>query len=222
MPQISKQPFYIDIPYSKNKDLGYTILCRPLSHKEIMSLQSGDSVKENVTNFKLCKIGITYIETHTGDKIQLSELPYKHIKNISKQILAKSIIEEKTIKGLEQACSIYFAFELKAKTWNCELCKKKRLDRQRNCGYRKEKNKKKDFAIQVGEQLYTSCPIYYIDTPLLSKAIESFNIYDNGFLPDSGGFYDQTIFFIRASMLVQQYIRIKEQKEMEKTLKEGD
>jgi len=214
--QVCKNHLYLNI-HSAKSGLPYTIICRPLSYKELQTLITLTDTKniEHETVLRVCQMAIIKIESPFGDTLHLHELPYKDLPIISKFILNNSAVTPKDSEILYNSVTTYFSYELKSKTWDCELCKSKKLDRQRNCGFRNEQHKRDDFAIQIGEHLYTSCPIYYVDKKILSKAIECFNVYESGFLPDAGGFFDQTSFFVQASQLVQRAIRAKEKKEME-------
>ena len=69
--------------------------------------------------------------------------------------------------------------------------------------------------------MYSYCPMYDVDKEIISKAIECFNIYDKNLTPNSGGFYDQTKFFIIASSLVQEKLNKEREKEMKKLQQES-
>lgn len=166
--------------------------------------------------YNVCKVAILEIEDEDGDEHTLSSLPPPVITEISEQILDKSIITDEEAEKLVLNVNISMDNTFKTDSWNCENCRYKKLDRIRNCGYLGEKEKRDDFRVNVGKQVYTYCPIYDIDAQLLDSAIECYMMYDKNILPDSGGLYDQTRFFVIASRIFTNKVREEELKEHKK------
>jgi len=218
-PRISKSPiFFIPTPYKDNKK--YLVRCRVLSKKELEALNEYNQDVENraETAYLIYSMAIDYVEDEQGNRLSYDALPYPVCVEIAHYILNESIISPEMLEALELNIRLQFSDELKSDNWKCSICREKRLDRVRNCGYRNELDKNKDFKIQIGEHIYTHCPIYDIDKDLIASAIECYNMFNSGFLPDAGGLYDQTQFFITASSLVGNAIQKRREKEMEKEL----
>jgi len=193
----------------------YTFKVKPLTHKQLLDLE--DVMQKNHTLVTIETFNSNVIEVYKNDiKINKSLVTYEIQKKVGNYILDISQITDEELQKLKLSIEIKFAKQFKTDNWDCKICQQKKLDRYRNCGYRNEKNKLKDFNILVGDRLYTYCPIYDINKELLSKAIECYNLYEKGFLPEKGGLYDQTQFFIIASTLIAEKI----QEEHEKELKE--
>jgi len=193
------------------------IMARTLSYREINSLEkymlNGEVLK---LYYYALKFALIKIEDKRGVELPFSFLSAETIKEVGKEIFEKSDVTLEVLNRLYDSIEIYFDNKFKAETWKCEVCRAKRLDRVRNCGYRGEKNKKKDFKVYVGDKVYTYCPIYDVDKNLIAEAIECYNAFEKGFLPDEGGLYDQTKFFYLASLKLYDKIQQEEMKELQK------
>ncbi len=218
-PRVSKSPiFYIPTSYKDSRK--FLVCCRILSKKELEALSEYNADKEvrSETSYLIYSMAIEYVEDDKGNRLTYNELPYAVCVEIAEFILKESIISPEEYEKLVLNIRLHFAEELKSDNWNCEICKNKRLDRVRNCGFRGELDKNKDFKVQIGEHIYTHCPIYDIDKELIASAIECYNIFSSGFLPDSGGLYDQTQFFITSATLVDSAYKKQQEKEMKEEL----
>ena len=193
----------------------FTFKLKPMSYKQILDIE--DFLQEKQTLISIEVYNSNVIEVYKNDILIDKELvPYEIKKQVGSYILDISQLTNKELETLTLSIEIKFDNKFQTDNWNCKVCQRKKLDRVRNCGYRNEKNKLKDFSLIIGNKLYTYCPIYDVDKELLGKAIECYNLYEKGFLPEKGGLYDQTQFFIIASTLVSEKI----QKEKEKEIKE--
>jgi len=218
-PRISKAPiFYIPSSYKDSRK--FLVCCRVLSKKELEALSeyNSDHEVQAETAYLVYSMAINYVEDEQGNRLTYDDLPYSVCVEIAKFILQESVITPEEYEKLELNIRLHFSDELKSDNWNCEVCRSKRLDRVRNCGFRGELDKSKDFKVQIGEHIYTHCPIYDIDKELIAAAIESYNIFSSGFLPDSGGLYDQTQFFITSATLVDRAYKKQQEKEMKEEL----
>lgn len=209
-----KKPYtYVATLYYHNPPFVFKL--KPLTYKQLLDREDLIPNNQTLVNIEVYNSNVTevYKNNLPTDKILV---PYEIKKQVGHYILDISQLTAEELEKLQLSIEIKFDKKFQTDTWNCKICQRKKLDRMRNCGFRNEKNKLKDFNIIVGDKLYTYCPIYDIDKELLSKAIECYNLYEKGFLPEQGGLYDQTQFFIIASNLVAE----KVQKEHEKELQE--
>jgi len=193
------------------------LVLKTLSYRELNSLEpyiiNGEILK---AYYHALRFSIVRIENNKGEILNFSSLTSETIREAGEFILKKSDVTLDELNSLYDSIDIYFDSKFKSKTWNCDYCRKKGLDRVRNCGFRGEKEKRKDFRINVGNKVYTYCPIYDINKDLISEAIECYNAYEKGFLPDEGGLYDQTKFFYLASVKLYDKIQQEELKELQK------
>jgi len=205
-----------------NSQPNLELMLRTLSYREINSLEpymlNGEVLK---LYYYALKFSVVKIEDKKGVELPFSFLSSDTIKEVGKFIFEVSDVTLEVLNKLYDSIDIYFDSKFKAETWKCEVCKAKRLDRVRNCGFRGEKNKKKDFKVYVGDKVYTYCPIYDVDKKLIAEAIECYNAFEKGFLPDEGGLYDQTKFFYLASLKLYDKIQQEEMKELQKNNKES-
>ena len=192
-----------------------------LSQKNVLFLEDLiTNSKESLAYLEAYNLGVETV--YKNDLVYDKEsVPFSLKKEIGNHILQASELSPEDFTKLQTSIDIYFDNTFKGKNWDCKVCQKKGLDKSRNCGFRNEKTKDKAFSLIVGDRVYSYCPIYDVDKEIISKAIECFNIYDKNLTPNSGGFYDQTKFFIIASSLVQEKLNKEREKEMKKLQQEN-
>ena len=217
--RVSKGIYYF-VPEKYEDDIEFSIKLRGLSYGELESL-SNYLTPENQHQFayNLCKIAILEIEDADGDLHTISSLPPPVIQETANFIMEMSTVTDEEAEKLLLNVEISMDSTFKGDSWKCEVCQYKKLDRVRNCGYRNEKDKNKDFSVMVGKQLYRYCPIYDLEPQLLDAAIECYIMYDKGIFPDAGGLYDQTRFFVLSSRIFSNKVREEEMKELKKQQK---
>ena len=120
---------------------------------------------------------------------------------------------QEELNKLTLSVSIKFTKQFQGETWDCKVCKDKRLDKTRNCGFRGELGKDPSFKIVADKQIYSHCPIYDVDSSILADGVDSYVMYDKKLLPDAGGLYDQTRFFVLSSSIITSKLREEEEKE---------
>jgi len=211
---------YFYTPERYEEDIAYQITYRALSYKELDSITPfTDNGMYNLLAYQVCKIAILSIEDEYGEEHPLSILPPDILSEVSDQILQASMVSQEEYEALQLTISIAFDDTFKGDSWKCEVCQYKKLDRVRNCGLLGNKFQNNDFSVVVGKQMYKKCPIYYLDTELLDASLESYLMYEKNLLPDAGGLYDQTRFFVISSRLVAQKLKDEEIKELKKQQK---
>lgn len=205
---------YFYVPKQFKDEVELTITYSALSHGQLMSLENLlEQDKNKEFSYQSCRLAIQSIEDNSGNILPFSSLSPNTLDDVSYQILTHSSITPDDLKLLRTAVDIKFGKTFKGDTWNCETCQEKRLDRTRNCGYLGNQDKDSTFKVMDGKQVYTSCPIYGLDLDILADAVDSYVMYDSKLLPDAGGLYDQTRFFVISSSVVTQKIREEEAKE---------
>jgi hypothetical protein len=85
---------------------------------------------------------------------------------------------------------------------SCELCKKSKLDKLRNCPLLDTSEHSKDVFYLVNNRKLTVCPMDNINNNILvSDAIQAYIMYKDKLLPTVGGLTDQTTYFYRVAPL---------------------
>ena len=193
-----------------------TFVLHTLSYKSILNLNYFlENRKYSEYYIRLLEESLITIEDENNENIPIEWVPYKVLKEVGDFVVEESTISEKELTQLKTSLEIHFSKQMQADTWKCDVCRRKRLDKQRNCGFLpKEERQDVDFKLYVGNTLYTHCPIYDVNPSLLSTAIEAYNIGKNRFLPDTGGWYDQTQFFCIAYQLVADAVAKKQEEEL--------
>jgi hypothetical protein len=205
------------------KDSGkITVVFRALSHGELISLETLIEAKRySEANYRAVEFAVIKIEDSFGNpSIAVNDLSTSLIEEIADRIFRMSEVTRREYEQLKSSTNIYFDPTYQTDSWKCEICREKRLDRVRNCGFRGEKDKDPNFVAYVNNQPYKYCPIYDVNKELLSDAVECYNAYDANLLPDSGGLYDQTRFFVLSSQEIFMKLKEQEKKELEKLKKQ--
>jgi len=214
--------FYTPQAYTDSFLPEVTIVFTTLSLADINSLNYlYESGQPKEYAYRTCELAIQRIETVGNEVISLSTLPTSLINAVADEIIKKSTVTSDILDKVNSNLEIYFSPQLSSDNWKCDTCKKKKLDRVRNCGFKGEQNKNSDFKIMVGDKLYTHCPIFDVDISVISTAIESYNIFKAGFLPSDGGWYNQTQAFCIISVLTNNKIEERNKAEMDKMMKES-
>lgn len=199
-----------------------TITTRNLTHNELQQLDFYIQTEQFYDLYEeICKITILKIDNVViDDKLTYSKdysiLPVKIINYIGREVYNLSKTSKETLEAVQVGIDIVLDKRFKKENWECEVCRKKRLDSMRNCGYLNEQDKDKSFRLVVNETVYTQCPIYFLKNELLNQALTCYSLYDKGLLPHSKGFYDQTDFFVITSKFIDNKIKDKEQRELTK------
>jgi hypothetical protein len=214
--------YYTPSAYEESGRL--TVCYRLLSEKELRSidvLYTSGKVAEAA--YRIADLAIVKIEDELSEPIPLSQLPINTLYELTNVIIHNSAMTEEELAELDNNIFLYTDGTLESETWNCELCREKRLDKVRNCRFLSEEEQERyfdpNFRVDIGDRSYNYCPVFDINKELLSAVIECNNLLELGFLPDEGGFLDQTRFFVTASQQMKfalQKAEIKKLKEQQK------
>lgn len=214
--RLSKGLYYYT-PKQFEEEVDILVTFSALSHGQLLSLEGLiEDKRHSEFTYQSCKLAIKSILSIKGEEVPFTELSPKSLQDISTTILEMSSTPQDAMDNLTMSVNIKFGGDFQGETWDCEVCQGKRLDRTRNCGYRGEKELLDDFKIIADNQVYTYCPIYDVDVSVLADAVDSYVMYDKQLLPDSGGLYDQTRFFVLSSSIVKNKLREEEHKEAKK------
>jgi hypothetical protein len=199
-----------------------TVVYNTLSNSQLKSadfVYSSGNYKEYV--YRVCEFAISKIETVDGDTLTINSLPSSLLSNIANEIIKTSTLSPEDMDKIETSLSVFFSEQLSSDTWKCDICKQKRLDNTRNCGFKQDAPHNPDFKIMVNKTIYTHCPIFDVDNNIISSGIEAYNVLKGRFLPDSGGWADQTQAFTILSVIVNNKIEERNKIQMDKMLKEN-
>ena len=214
-----KATFYHSVVLPNTPSLEASVIFRILSFKEIQDLDILHTEhKYNQYLIRVFELSVIYVEIegHTQDARDL--LPYELKKEIATKIVQDSSLSNQNIEDIHTAVDIHFTDILNTATWECSVCQRKGLDQTRNCPLLlNNPNKDKSFRIEVNKVIYTYCPKGNINKDALIKSIEAYNVFKSGFLPDAGGWYDQTQFFCYSSQYVNNKIEEMKSKKASST-----
>ena len=189
---------------------GTDISYRALSYKELENIQSKYQHKYNQSR-------ITTIKTALESQEDFSILSSKDIVILHSTILEVSSVSTKDIKTIEYAVKVVLDDTFKDDTFkSCKLCQKKKLDRHRNCPLLDSATHDPGVFYILDSEKITVCPMDGVNSPIVGDAFRAHGMYDNGFLPSSGGLYEQSMFFVEVSSLVKGLISNYQSKMIEK------
>jgi len=141
-----------------------------------------------------------------------NEIPYEDLFNIAQGIYIESTNIE--LESIERYVNISLSDTMK--NYNCESCKRKKLDVIRNCAYLKDGSGDKNFSIQIDRDVYTQCPKSLINFERVNIAFEAYEIFKKGFLPVGGGWFDQTMHFCVYASTIDRIVKQKEYEALKK------
>ena len=207
---------YYFVPSQYESDVELQVTFTALSHGQLLSLNNLiNSERASEYTYQSCKLAIIDIEDCEGNILPFSSLSPVTLAELSLQILEMSSVTQEELDILQKSVNIKFGKTFKGENWDCKICQEKRLDKTRNCGFRGELDKDPTFKVHADNQVYTHCPIYDVDQDILADAVDSYMMFEDKLLPDVGGLYDQTRFFVFSSSIVTQKLREEERKEAE-------
>ncbi len=160
-----------------------------------------------------------YNELVSVTEVNIDNLSPEVIKETAEFIVTYSKVNTDFIETLEVGVDLSLDPKYQKDTWKCENCQKRKLDKTRNCGYLNEQTKDPEWEVLVRGKVYKHCPIYMVDASLTSDAFLAYQYFKDGVLPESGGLFDQTEFFVQSSQFVSNKVAEYEQEEMKKTSK---
>ncbi len=211
---------YFFVPEQFVGETDILITFTALSHGQLLSLDSLITDKRNSEfAYQVCRLTVQNIEDNEGNILPFNSLSPRTLIDLSTNVLEMSSVTQEELDRLQLSVNIKFGGTFQADTWDCDVCKAKRLDKTRNCGYLGNKEKDSTFKLAADGQIYTYCPIYDVDKDLLADGVDSYVMYDKQMLPDVGGLYDQTRFFVLSSSIITHKLREEERKEAKKSRK---
>ena len=205
---IYKAKYPISVVDGIEKDVAFF---RVLSKREILDLYSLYSHSKSLFILNTVKISLS-------DKEIIDELSDKEIEKLHTTILDLSIPTPEIIQTFKEMFNLSNDDSLQSETWNCDICKERGLQSARACGFIPDEKRDSNFQIYAGGQIHKICPIYKIQqyNDLLSAGYEAYKYYRKGLLPEAGGVYDQTNWFIELSLTLDSLIKLKQAEDLKK------
>jgi len=108
-------------------------------------------------------------------------------------------------------------------TWNCKLCQKRGLDKQRNCPLIKGTDHLDPmFRLSFMGETRTSCPVTEKDEVLSRILLEGHGFREMRQLPESGGLGDQPILFVTGTQHLAERLKYFNKKAEEERLSKAE
>jgi len=207
----------------------FTVEYRALSYKELLFLRNNffsKNMQHSAKPFIIEYATIRYwnIQDKDGNDITtttklLEVLPQDYVNLLVEDILRNSVLPEgfgyQATTGLDLAMDDKFQSD----DWDCTECQLRNLHKQRNCGYVDKKEWSDKFMLVVGTETFYECPMYSLDHQIISDMFKTYSMSELGNLPDTGGLYDQTEFFVTSATLVRNKVKAMEKEAHEEMTK---
>lgn len=149
------------------------------------------------------------LKASLSDEKIIDYLSDKEVETLYKEILSVSIPTKEQLDTFKSVFTLSNDENLQSETWGCEICKERGLQESRACGFIPEEKRDKGFKIYAGGEIHTICPIYKIMkySDLMNAGYEAYKYYRKGLMPEFGGSYDQTMWFLELSILLDNLIK---------------
>lgn len=194
--------------------LPFQVLFKALSVRDLDFIRGFEGSQTNELNLVILQRSIIRFFNVTdslGKELSdpdISILTIPQITKLASAIFTVSTITKELFSSLQLSVNLALEPKFSTDTWDCEMCQHKGLDTFRNCKFREdyEENFQTGVIINVGEEEFDHCPMFYRDRKLTSDAFECYNTLEKGVLPEAGGTVDQTEFFTHAVTVVRSAI----------------
>ena len=205
---IYKAKYPVSVVVNGIKD---TIYYRVLSKRELSDIFSLYPTSKYLNMLQVLKVSLS-------DKEIIDFLSDNEIELLYNEIIEKSTPSETTLNLLNSLFKLQNDNSLQSETWDCEICKERDLQADRACGFLPEDQRSKSFSIYAGGEIHKICPIYKLlqNSTLLNTAYEAYRYYRKGLMPEQGGMYDQTIWFIKLALQMDTLIKQQQADDMKK------
>lgn len=196
----------------------FQVLFKALSMRDLDYLRNFKDASQHQLNVAILqKSLIKFYNVFDSTGLEISEpnialLTLPQITKLANEIYTVSTVTEEIYKKIKLNVQLSMDKKFSTDTWNCEVCRHKGLDEQRNCKFIENYEHIDGFNVVVGEESYDHCPMYYKDNKFVSDIFSCYNALEKGVLPEAGGTVDQTEFFSYATNAV----RIVENEKQEK------
>ena len=195
-----------------------SFLLKPLAYRHLALIQTTYQLPKDA-EFKIPMQDIilhhSIIDTSNVDsnlplEILIEELPIPIKKELTDTVIRLFFLTEQDKKEINKVINFTLTDRFQDDTWRCNVCKEKGLDKQRNCPLLSEKEQEEyyndSFFIPFNGEKLTQCPVGTLNNELMVAVNEAYGLMTNGFLPEQGGFGDQTMFFGYASQVMHRKV----------------
>ncbi len=167
---------------------GINIEFRAVSYKQLDMLQTKYSLKHHQLNIAIVKQALL----NSNDFIHLS---VKDLDKLYSIIIEVSTITTEDMENIVEAVTITMSDSFEDETF--------KLDKHRNCPLQDVITHDPGVFYIVDNKKIAVCPMDSLNSGYINDAFKAYNMYDNGLLPEAGGLYDQSLFFVEISSLVK-------------------
>ena len=200
---------------NKNTLLPIYITYQTLTKNELINCHNRATIEDKFQQH-FYKYSIIHTSVLEQDRHYIELLSEEDYNKLYEFILEKSKVKDDLPSILENLFTIYMDKNLQNDTWDCENCKARCLQLSRNCPLIEESTD--DFVYTIKGKVFKSCPIggTLEHQQTYNEATYSYSLYKKGLLPNKGGLFDQTDFFILSSRVIDNLVNKYEQEELEK------
>jgi hypothetical protein len=142
----------------------------------------------------------------------VKQLSNEDIDTLYDALQKTSRVSAEQLNALSSMIDIQFNQAYQDETWSCEVCRAKKLDASRGCGYLEPKDRDTSpYLPRINGVRPLICPISEFDSFILSQASTAYSFLSSGVLPEDGGIGNQTDWFVKVSLLYKRKLKEAEQ-----------
>jgi len=227
-PLLFLTPIWVEL----SSDPDVAVLLKPLSyamitkHQETLYMHQQDSslFKFNTSHVVLEDSVIDTRNAFDFPDIPsfLKQLPLEDIRFLHAKTVELSTLTGEQYDALGDMLNIQFNPQFQGDSWNCDICREKKLDSTRGCGFLPEGERDPNPALpRIGSRRFSVCPISTIDNYVINKASLCHSMFTEGVLPEAGGTGEQTEWFIKVALLYKRKIAEAERNALEEHKKKN-
>jgi hypothetical protein len=227
-PLLFLTPIWVELP----SDPEVAVLLKPLSYALITKYQETLYMHQQDSSLFKYNTSHVVLEDSVIDtrnaldfpdiKTFLKQLPLKDVQFLHVKTMELSVLTSTQLDALGDMLNIQFSPQFQEDSWNCNVCREKKLDYTRGCGFLPENERDPSPALpRLGMRRFSVCPISTLDGYVVNKASLCYSMLTEGVLPEAGGVGEQSEWFIKVALLYKRKIAEAERNALEEHKKKN-
>ena len=221
-PLLFRLPMWVNLP----SDPEVSLLLKPLTYSDITAFydtyyiakRSDKFLNPSTYHTVLQEAVVDYKNVVNFPNVEslLQQLPTEDIQYLYGCLMELSSISKEQLNELTMMLDIQFNPVFSNESWDCTVCRAKKLDYSRACGFLPEAERDPTpFLPRVGDRRFSVCPISTLDGHVSSQASLAHTLLVSGVLPEVGGLGDQTEWFVKVALLYKRKVAEAERAQIE-------
>ena len=199
----------------------FSVIFKALNKEDIDFIKNLDNASENEVRIVMLERSLVrYINMRDKFTKELITEPMLDLLSLEQQniiqdlIVTVSFVTQDFLENMKLNAKLAMETKFNTDTWGCDECKRRGLDKLRNCKFSETYDEDYDFTFKVlvGTEEFTDCPMYYRDNEMTRDMFDCYLGFEKGILPTGGGLMGQTMFYQYAVDLISSEVKKAEAK----------